>query len=79
MLLRKNLVLLTTFSSHLPCLAIGHISHLARFQLRCLSQDCGLDLVAMSDVAIPAFYAAHLRHFRQIKLKAVGCPCLPSA
>jgi hypothetical protein len=50
---------------------------LAQVQLRSLSADGGLDFPAMSDVANPALYAAHIRHFRQLLHESVQGPFLP--
>ncbi len=48
----------------------------ARVQLRSLPSDGGLDLLHMSEVAIPAFYAARLGHFRQLLQEGVPGPYL---
>ncbi len=50
------------------------MAQLARVQLRSLPSDGGLDLLPIREVAIPAFYAAHLRHFRQLLLEGVSGP-----
>ena len=52
--------------SNLPSLPTNQMMHLAQVQLRSLATDGGLDIPAMNEVAIPAFYAAHIRHFRQL-------------
>ncbi len=51
---------------------------LAQVQLRSLSADGGLDFPPMSDVANPALYAAHIRHFRQLLHESVQGPFLPT-
>jgi hypothetical protein len=63
--------------SNLASLSVEQMSQLARVQMRSLSTDGGLDLVAMSDTAIPAFYAAHLRHFQQLLQEGEHGPYLP--
>jgi hypothetical protein len=61
---------------NLPSLSAQHMQCLARVQLRALPTHGGLDLPAMSDIAIPAFYAAHTRHLRQRLQKGVPVPFL---
>jgi hypothetical protein len=61
---------------NLPSLSAQHMQCLARAQLRALPTDGGLDLPAMSDIAIPAFYAAHTRHLRQLLQEGVPGPFL---
>ena len=53
------------------------MSQLARVQLHSLPTDGGLDLLAMGDVAIPAYYTAHLRYFRQLLQEGEHGPFLP--
>ena len=53
---------LSIIPSNLPSLTVEHMTQPARFLLRVLSADGCLDLLSMSEVAIPAFYAAHIRH-----------------
>ena len=43
-----------------PALTSDHMAQLVQAQLRVLSADGSLELPSMSDVAIPAFYAAHM-------------------
>ena len=68
---------LQNIPSDLPALSDVHMSQLARVQLRALPADGGMDLLAMGDVAIPAFYTAHLRHFRQLLQEGEHGPFLP--
>ncbi len=68
---------LQNISSDLPALSDVHMSQLARVQIRSLPTDGGLDLLAMSDVAIPAYNTAHLRHFRQLLQEGEHGPFLP--
>ena len=67
---------LSVIPSNLPSLTLDHMAQLARVQLRGLSSDGGLDLLSMRDVAIPAFYAAHMRHFRRLLDEGVSGPFL---
>ena len=68
---------LQNIPSDLPALSDVHTSQLALVQLRSLPTDGGLDLLAMGDVAIPAYYTAHLRHFRQLLQEGEHGPFLP--
>jgi hypothetical protein len=54
------------------------MAQLARVQIRSLPSDGGLDLLPMKEVAFkfPAFYAAHLRHFRKLLQEGVSGPYL---
>ncbi len=57
--------------ANLPSLSEAQMEQTARVQLRSLPSDGGLDLLPTRLVAIPAFYAAHLCHFRQLLKEGV--------
>ncbi len=65
--------------SNLPSLSAQHMACRARVQLRSLAIDGGVDLPAMRDIAIPAFYAAHIRHLRQLLQEGTSGPYLLDA
>ena len=71
-----ELVDLQHISDTLPSLQLAHFAPLASVQLRGLPCDGGLDLLSMREVALPAFYAAHLRHLRQLLQEGVSGPYL---
>jgi hypothetical protein len=72
----QALISLQDIPANLPSLSEAQMAQLARVQIRSLPSDGGLDLLPMREVAIPAFYAAHLRHFRKLLLEGVSGPYL---
>jgi hypothetical protein len=72
----QALISLHDIPANLPSLSEAQMAQLARVQIRSLSSDGGLDLLSMREVAIPAFYAAHLRHFRKLLQEGVSEPYL---
>ena len=72
----QALISLHDIPANLPSLSEAHLAQLARVQIRSLPSDGGIDILLMREVAIPAFYAAHLRHFRKLLQEGVPGPYL---
>jgi hypothetical protein len=72
----QALISLYDIPDNLPSLSEAQIAQLATVQIRSLPSDGGIDILPMREVAIPAFYAAHLRHFRKLLQEGVPGPYL---